>query len=97
VVEGAPAVVDAGVEVVVAADGEAGEGDVGGGDAELLFMLVYRLIRRSIGECTSLLPRPKPLMTGPRSFSGKGACGVSGPAMGSRAPLGRTIVVVWGV
>src|SRR5689334_1656049 len=42
---------------------------------------------------TSLLPRPKPLITGPRSFSGKGACGVSGPAMGSRAPVGRTIVL----
>ena len=32
-VERAPAVVDARVEVVVAADGEPGEGDVGGGDA----------------------------------------------------------------
>lgn len=32
-VESAPAVVDAGIEVVVAADGEAGEGDVGGRDA----------------------------------------------------------------
>lgn len=42
---------------------------------------------------TSLLPRPKPLITGPRSFSGKGACGVSGPAMGSRVPVGRTIVL----
>ena len=44
---------------------------------------------------TSLLPRPKPLMTGPRSLSGKGGCGVSGPAMGSRGPSGRTIVLVW--
>lgn len=36
-VEGAPAIVDAGREVVVAADGEARQGDVGGGDAKLLF------------------------------------------------------------
>lgn len=35
-VEGAPAVVDSRGEVVVAANGEAGEGDVGGGDAELV-------------------------------------------------------------
>lgn len=36
VVEGAPAVVDSRGEVVVAANREAGEGDVGSGDAELL-------------------------------------------------------------
>jgi hypothetical protein len=39
VIECAPAVVDAGFEVVVAAYAEAGEGDVGGGDAELWFDL----------------------------------------------------------
>jgi len=44
---------------------------------------------------TSLLPRPKPLMTGPRSLRGNGGWGVSGPAMRSRGPLGRTIVRVW--
>lgn len=42
---------------------------------------------------TSLLPRPKPFMTGPRSFSGNGACGVSGPAIGSRGPSGRPITM----
>jgi len=43
---------------------------------------------------TSLLPRPKPFTTGPRSFIGKGGCGVSGPAMGSRGLSGRTMVFV---
>jgi hypothetical protein len=41
---------------------------------------------------TSLLPRPKPLMTGPESLIGKGATGPeSGPATGSRGPSGRIV------
>jgi hypothetical protein len=54
-------------------------------------------IRLELGRlwCTSLLPRPKPFMTGPRSFSGNGGCGCSGPAMGSRGPFGRTICRCW--
>lgn len=39
---------------------------------------------------TSLLPRPKPLMTGPHILIGKGCSGPeSGPATGSRGPSGR--------
>ena len=43
---------------------------------------------------TSLLPRPKPLITGPRRRSGYGACGVSGPAIGSRGPFGRPTMLI---
>jgi hypothetical protein len=42
---------------------------------------------------TSLLPLPKPLITGPESLIGNGASGPeSGPANGSRAPSGRIFV-----
>lgn len=42
--------------------------------------------------CTSLLPRPNPVMTGPDSLIGKGASGPeSGPATGSRGPSGRIL------
>jgi len=47
-----------------------------------------------LGVRTSLLPRPKPLITGPRSLSGKGASTVSGPAMGSRVLVGGAMVFV---
>jgi hypothetical protein len=95
VVEGAEAVVDSGIEVRVPVYAEPGEGNVGCGDAELG---VVSLNREVGGEsCTSLLPRPKPLITGPRSLSGKGGCGVSGPAMGSRGPVGRTMVLMYGL
>jgi hypothetical protein len=41
---------------------------------------------------TSLLPRPKPLMTGPERRMGYGGSGpASGPATGSRGPSGRIL------
>ena len=41
-------------------------------------------------QLTSLLPLPKPLITGPRSLIGNGGSGPdSGPAYGSRGPSGR--------
>lgn len=40
---------------------------------------------------TSLLPRPKPLITSPLSFSGNGGSGTSGPAIGSRGPPDRMV------
>ena len=44
---------------------------------------------------TSLLPRPKPLITGPLSLIGNGDSGpLSGPASGSRGPLGGGIVSI---
>ena len=85
-----PAVVDAAVDVVVAAHREAGDGDVGRGDAEL-----GRMISQGGGGVrewlrTSALPRPKPLTTLPLSRRGKGGVGpVEGPAVGGRGALGR--------
>jgi hypothetical protein len=80
----------------VAANGEPGEGDVGGGDAELMGcqsdFLEWSMISIERLWRTSLLPRPNPLTTGPRSFKGNGACGVSGPAIGSRGASGRPIM-----
>ena len=51
----------------------------------------------AVGMPRSLLPRPKPLITGPRSLSGKGGEGAEGPAMGSRDLVGGGIVVglIW--
>lgn len=95
-VERAETVVDTAVEVGVPVYAEPGEGDVGCGDAELKG-LVGEGMSEVVVRSTSLLPRPKPLITGPRSLSGKGACGVSGPAMGSRGPVGRTIVLCSGI
>ena len=44
---------------------------------------------------TSLLPRPKPLITGPLKRSGNGASGPeSGPTIGSLGPLGGGILNV---
>jgi hypothetical protein len=59
--------------------------------------VVVGIGKLSGNERTSLLPRPKPFITGPRSLRGKGDWGVSGPAMGSRAPVGRTMVLIWAV
>ena len=89
-VQARPAVVDAAVDVVVAAHREAGDGDVGRGDAELGRMISQR--GGGMREClrTSALPRPKPLTTLPLSRRGKGGVGpVEGPAVGGRGALGR--------
>ncbi|KAG5289358.1 hypothetical protein I7I48_08670 [Histoplasma ohiense] len=46
----------------------------------------------AVGIPSSLLPLPKPLMTGPESLMGYGGAGPeSGPATGSRGPPGRIL------
>ena len=85
-----PAVVDAAVDVVVAAYREAGDGDVGRGDAELGGMISQGGGGVREWGRTSALPRPKPLTTLPLSRRGKGGVGpVEGPAVGGRGALGR--------
>jgi hypothetical protein len=99
-IERGEAVVDAGIEILVAADVEASNWYVGGRNAELLGHVEISHLLYGVKDfeekllCTSLLPLPKPLMTVPRSFNGKGDCGESGPAIGSRGPSGRTIVLL---
>lgn len=51
-----------------------------------------------INKPTSLLPLPKPLITGPESFIGNGDLGPdSGPATGSRGPARRILFPGFGL
>lgn len=51
-----------------------------------------KIDKQSRQRRTSLLPLPKPLMTGPDSLIGNGGSGPpSGPATGSRGPSGRIV------
>lgn len=68
-------------------------GDIGRRDAQLSPLVPCHFVcgcRCGKMIATSLLPRPKPLITGPDRRTGYGCSGpLSGPATGSRGPSGR--------